>query len=289
MAYVNNIQQPLLTYAEKSDIIFVTAKEVYLLSRPTKRRRVCRFPEILEFSTIRETPGEPVILTVDEYETIRLIDKEGLSQEECGRQLGVGRTTAQKIYETARRKVADALVLGRSIKIEGGDFYLCNGNLEFCYKKSCIKRIFQAEFKIDKGEKVMRIAVTYENGDIFQHFGHTEQFKIYDIEDGKVKESHIINTNGQGHGALADILHSIHADILICGGIGSGAQTALSALGIKLYGGASGSADTAVEAFLAGSLDYNPDVRCSHHDHEHGSEAHACGNHGCGRGHCGNS
>ena len=148
------------------------------MSRPTKCRRVCRFPETLEFFTMGETLGEPVILTVDEYETIRLIDKEGLSQEDCGTQLGVGRTTVQKIYETARRKIADALVLGRSLKIEGGDFYLCNGNSEFCYQKSCPKRQFQTEYKMDKGEDVMRIAVTYENGDIYQHFGHTERFKI---------------------------------------------------------------------------------------------------------------
>ena len=180
------------------------------MSRPTKCRRVCRFPATLEFSTVGETMGEPVILTVDEYETIRLIDKEGLSQEECGTQLGVGRTTVQKIYETARRKIADALVLGRSLRIEGGDFYLCNGNSEFCYKKSCLKRQFQAEYKMDKGEDVMRIAVTYENGDIYQHFGHTERFKIYDVQDGKVMDSRIIDTNGQGHGALADVLHSLH-------------------------------------------------------------------------------
>ena len=151
------------------------------MSKPTICRRVCRFPETLEFFTTGETLGEPVILTVDEYETIRLIDKEGLSQEDCGTQLGVGRTTVQKIYETARRKIADALVLGRSLRIEGGDFYLCNGNLEFCYQKSCLKRQFQAEYKMDKGEDVMRIAVTYENGDIYQHFGHTEQFKVYDV------------------------------------------------------------------------------------------------------------
>ena len=111
-----------------------------ILSRPTKCRRVCRFPETLEFFTMGETLGEHVILTVDEYETIRLVDKEGLSQEDCGTQLGVGRTTVQKIYETARRKIADALVLGRSLRIEGGDFYLCNGNSEFCYQKSCLKR-----------------------------------------------------------------------------------------------------------------------------------------------------
>ena len=87
-----------------------------ILTRPTKCRRVCRFPETLGFSTMEETLGEPVILTVDKYETVRLIDKEGLSKEDCGVRLGVGRTTVQKIYEKAIRKIADALVLGRSLK-----------------------------------------------------------------------------------------------------------------------------------------------------------------------------
>ena len=256
------------------------------MSRPTKCRRVCRFPENLEFSTMEKQVGEPIILTVDEYETIRLIDKENLSQEECGTQLGVGRTTAQKIYETARRKLADALVIGRSLKIEGGEYYLCNGNSEFCYKRDCAKRKQINKYKIEKGETIMRIAVTYENGEIFQHFGHTEQFKVYDVEEGEVKESRIINTNGQGHGALADLLHALNTDILICGGIGGGAKTALTSLDIKLYGGVTGSADAAVEAFLLGQLDYNPDVRCSHH--EHGGKSHSCGSHGCGKDHCGN-
>ncbi|MGN1099493.1 MAG: NifB/NifX family molybdenum-iron cluster-binding protein [Christensenellales bacterium] len=258
------------------------------MPRPTKCRRVCRFPETLEFSTTGETAGEPVVLTVDEYETIRLIDKEGLSQEACGTQLGVGRTTAQKIYETARRKIADALVLGRSLRIDGGDFYLCNGNSELCYKKSCLKRQFQTEYKTNKGDGIMRIAVTYENGGVYPHFGRAEQFKVYDVQDGRVTESRIVCTDGQGHGALADILHSLNTDILICGGIGGGAVAALESAGIKLYGGVSGNADEAVEAFIAGSLDYNPDVRCSHHDHEHGAEGHTCGSHGCGKENCGN-
>lgn len=258
------------------------------MSRPTKCRRVCRFPEILEFSPMGEAMGEAIVLTVDEFETIRLIDKEGLNQEACGAQLGVGRTTAQKIYETARKKIADALVLGRTLKIEGGDFHLCKGNSEFCYKRDCQKRQAQTEYNTKKGENMMRIAVTYENGEVFQHFGHTEQFKVYDIEDGKVKESRIVSTNGQGHGALADVLNALQVDSLICGGIGGGAQTALASLGIRLYGGVSGNADAAVEAFLAGNLGYDPDVRCNHHDHEHTGEAHTCGSHGCGNGHCGN-
>ncbi len=133
----------------------------------------------------------------------------------------------------------------------------------------------------------MKIAVTYENGQIFQHFGHTEQFKIYEIEDNTIISSEVIDTNGQGHGALAGLLTVIGADILICGGIGGGAQMALAEAGIKLYGGVSGSCDTAVEAYLANNLGYNPNVKCDHHDHEHGEGGHDCGDHGCGTHNCG--
>lgn len=133
----------------------------------------------------------------------------------------------------------------------------------------------------------MRIAVTYESGMIFQHFGHTPAFKLYMIEDGKVASSKVMPTFGTGHGALADFLSMLHADVLICGGIGGGAQAALAEAGIKLYGGVSGSADAAVEALLAGQLDYDPDVHCSHHDHEHDhGEGHSCGDHGCGSHSC---
>lgn len=132
----------------------------------------------------------------------------------------------------------------------------------------------------------MRIAVAYEDGQIFQHFGHTEQFKVYDVEDGRIAAKTIINTNGSGHGALAGMLKNMHTDILICGGIGGGAIRALDEAGIKLYGGVAGNADEAVEAYLKGSLNYNPDVKCEHHGHEH-SEDHECGEHGCGKHTCG--
>ena len=122
----------------------------------------------------------------------------------------------------------------------------------------------------------MKIAVTYENGNIFQHFGHTAEFKVYEIVDGKVVSSEIIGTDGQGHGALASVLGQHQIDALICGGIGGGAQQALAEAGIKLYGGVNGSCDAAVEALLADSLNYNPDVMCSHHGSEHD----------CSSGHC---
>ena len=127
----------------------------------------------------------------------------------------------------------------------------------------------------------MRIAVTYANGEIFQHFGRTEQFKVYDVENGQVLRSQVVGTGGQGHGALAGVLQQLGADVLICGGIGGGAQAALASAGIRLYGGASGPADAAVDALLAGRLDYQPDVHCDHHGGHH------CGSHGCaGNGGC---
>ena len=106
-----------------------------------------------------------------------------------------------------------------------------------------------------------------------------------DVEEGKVVHSEVIDTNGSGHGALAGVLNALNADVLICGGIGGGAQTALAAAGIKLFGGVSGDADKAVEAFINETLDYNPDVKCSHHEHSHG-EGHTCGEHGCGSHSC---
>ena len=132
----------------------------------------------------------------------------------------------------------------------------------------------------------MRIAVTYANEEIFQHFGHTEQFKVYDVENGAIVASQVIDTNGSGHGALAGVLSALNADVLICGGIGGGAQAALAEAGIKLYGGVSGDADAAVSALLSGSLGYDPNVHCDHHDHEHGEAGHSCGDHGCGKHSC---
>lgn len=125
---------------------------------------------------------------------------------------------------------------------------------------------------------MMKIAATYEFGLVFQHFGHTEQFKIYDVDGNTVKDSKIYSTNGQGHEALAGFLKDLGVNALICGGIGGGAKAALDEAGIAIYAGVTGSTDAAVSALLAGTLTYSNDVTCSHHDHEH-EEGHDCGGH----------
>ena len=131
----------------------------------------------------------------------------------------------------------------------------------------------------------MRIAVTYENGQVFQHFGHTEEFKIYEIEDGKVISTEIIGSNGSGHSALAALLDERKIDVLICGGIGGGAQAALAERGIELCAGADGNADQAVEAYLHGEL-VNTGANCNHHGEGHSCHDHGCGEHDCGNGDC---
>ena len=125
----------------------------------------------------------------------------------------------------------------------------------------------------------MRVATTYDNGNIFMHFGRSEQFKIYDIQDGKVLNEQVVGTGGTGHGALAGLLANGGVDTLICGGIGGGAINALAQASITVYAGAQGSCDACVEALIAGTLAQNGEATCGchGHDHEHGE---SCSCHG---------
>ena len=249
------------------------------MPRPQKSRRICCYPDYWSFAPEHDTANDTVTMSLDEFETIRLIDYQGKTQEQCAAEMNVARTTVTAIYDSARKKLAAALVEGRRIVISGGNYTLDN--------------TISAEIT-QKGSKIMRIAVTYENGQIFQHFGRTEQFKLYDIADGKIINEQVVGTNGAGHGALAGFLKNAQADVLICGGIGGGAQMAMQEAGIALYGEEvvfEGSAlnDAYIHgygAFLAQTLAQNSNPTCDHH-HEHG-EGHSCGDHGCGSHSCGN-
>ncbi len=126
--------------------------------------------------------------------------------------------------------------------------------------------------------KSISVAVTYENGEVFQHFGRTENFKIYRIKDGKVADSEVVSSNGAAHGALIGVLKAHNVDALICGGIGGGAKNLTESNGMKLYPGVSGNADEAVKALINGNLDFDPNTECKeHHDHDH----HHGDGHGC--------
>lgn len=240
------------------------------MSRPLKKRLISALPPCRCFIPQGTENAPEVNISLEEYECIRLLDYQGMTQEECARQMGVARTTIQALYLAARKRIAGCLVEGRPLVISGGNFVLC---------PACQHRPHPVRLSMQKGsKKTMKLAVTYENGQIFQHFGHTQQFKVYTIEDNTIQESHIISSNGAGHGALATLLQEESINTLICGGIGGGAQNALTQAGITLYGGVQGEADAAVNDFLAGKLAYDPAVHCDHHNH---GEGHVCGNHGC--------
>lgn len=253
------------------------------MSRPQRCRRICCAPQFDSFSPEKTPESEAVTLTLDEYEVIRLVDLEKKTHSQCAAQMDISRSTVTEIYESAREKLARCIVYGQRLLISGGNYRVCEGN-EQARCGQCWRQYTVITVK-EKGDKnIMKIAVTYENGEIFQHFGHTEQFKVYEVENGTVTNAEVIDTNGSGHGALAGFLVQHGVDTLICGGIGGGAQNALVQAGIRLYGGCSGNADDAVAALLAGSLGYNPNVRCNHHDHE--GSGHTCGDHGCGSHSC---
>ena len=230
------------------------------MPRPKRCRRICEVPVNDMFYPSVDNDLEGISLTLDEYEVIRLVDLEGYSHLDCAKQMDISRSTVQEIYESARGKIASFIVYGRKLYIRGGNYQVCG-----CSKK--------------KEGRIMKIAVTYESGMVFGHFGHTAEFKIYDVVDGKIVNNEVVDTNGSGHGALTGFLMQRGVDTLICGGIGGGAINALSNAGIKVYGGVSGNVDTAVNDFILGRLNYNPDVHCDHH---HEGEEHKCGHH-CGK------
>ena len=130
----------------------------------------------------------------------------------------------------------------------------------------------------------MRIAIPYYEGLIFQHFGHAEQFKVYEIENHQVLMEMIVQPEGKGHQAVADFLRAIDVRVVICGNIGERAMQALNDAGIVFYGGVSGEADDAITALVGGALAYDPNIKCEQHDC--GGDCEDCGDcAGCA--HCG--
>lgn len=256
------------------------------MARPEKARVVSDLPRFKSFicQDKRDHGGAvqgKIFLSVEEYEVIRLLDYEGKTQEECAAAMEVSRGTIQVLYAEARKKIARHFIEGMALEVDGGNYKVCE-------KKCCqMREKYNGKLSKNKmnngGKRSMRIAVTYEDGQVFQHFGHTAQFKVYEVENGVITSTQIVDTNGQGHGALAGFLFNGGVDVLICGGIGGGARNALAEAGITLYPGAHGDADEQVRSLIAGKLQYDPNTMCEHHSHE---EGHSCGEHSCSNHSC---
>lgn len=248
------------------------------MPRPTKERVICpRYTPVC----FRVEADEPLLnIPADELEALRLCDLEELPQGEAADRMNISRGTLQRLLYSAHRKLAFALCFRKSFNVAGASGYGIPGR---CVGKKCRFCGFKNYKQHSVGEAIMRIAVTCEDNQVFQHFGHTPEFAIFDIEDGKIKTMRIESTGDSGHGALAGLLSSNKVDLLICGGIGGGAQMALAEAGIELIGGASGNVTDVVNAYLNGTLTVNAAFQCNHHQH---GESHKCGDHGCGEHKC---
>ena len=237
------------------------------MPRPCKRRRVCAMPGCRRFSPAESSGEKPVELSVDEFETVRLIDYEALDQAACAERMGVARTTVQAIHSRALGRIAAALVEGRELEIGGGDFFVCDGSERMgCGRHACCCQQPRRTVAPNGQEgSIMRIAVPYDNGQVFQHFGHTRFFAVYDIKDGNISSHSMIDAEGSGHSALGGFLRENGVDLLICGGIGGGAKNVLAEAGIDLISGVSGNIEEAVKSFIGGILHDDPDADAAHH------------------------
>ena len=189
-------------------------------------------------------------------------------------QMDISRTTVTEIYESARTKIADSLIGGKTLVIAGGRYRLCDGTGPLC----CHRCGRSAPRKFHKRRKKKREIISGD-GSSEENGISPSPFRAHGVVGGKKEKGKIGRRRGSEHnrggGApFAGFLTAHQVDALICGGIGGGAQTALAQAGIRLYGGVSGSADEAAAALAAGQLTFDPNVHCTHHEHEH-----SCGHH----------
>lgn len=251
------------------------------MPKHSRCRRVCAEPAFRNFHPSCSHNAAPVALLVDEFEAIRLVDFHKMTHEQCAKQMQISRTTVTEIYEKARFKIADALVNGKSILITGGNYRICENDNNDCCRGQCQRRNFQSDRNFVEGEKIMKIAIPVKHENIYQHFGMASTFKVYTVENNQVVKTESIATEGRGHGAMLSVLLENGINCVICGGIGEGAIQGVTQAGIELVAGISGTADDALNAYLAGGLQSNMQQACSkqHHSHQHGHCE--CSHEGC--------
>lgn len=247
------------------------------MARPRKYRNVCGFPDNSRFGPLgmEEHENKFIIMPIDQYETVRLIDLEGLTQEECAVQMNIARTTVQRIYSEARKNLAEALVEGKVLKIEGGDYKLCNGKGKFCGRGNCQRHRFNVvSLKEKESErKLMKIAIPVNDkeikAEVSSSFGRATYFLIYDVE---AKESIFVNNEavsspgGAGIIAAQTVVDS-KVDVLIAPRCGQNAADVLNAGKIKLYKNIDGTVEDNIKAFTEEKLNLLEDIHAGFHKH----------------------
>jgi predicted Fe-Mo cluster-binding NifX family protein/predicted DNA-binding protein (UPF0251 family) len=215
-------------------------------------------PEIREFHPVREILCQSaVVLSVDEYEAIRLIDRQGFSQEECGRYMQVARTTVQMIYDSARKKLAEALVSGLPLKIEGGDFKLCDGKEEYCGCGGCRRHRRKQMLMQHKEDGKMRIAIPLDENrqDICIVLSRAPYFLFQDEDSQTIVENPAAKAQDGAGVQAAQFLVDNGVNVLITVRCGQNAADVFTAAGMKIYKSAGKTAAEDLEAFAEGSLE----------------------------------
>lgn len=260
--------------------------EVLKIARPRKFRNVCELPETNRFGPLgmgahgRGNANRFIIMSIDEYETIRLIDLEGLTQEECAQQMNIARTTVQRTYSDARKKIAQSLVKGKVLKIEGGDYKLCDGNGRFCGIGNCHrggnKMDSENMEKIEESQKerkTMKIVMPVDENNmetkVSVSFGRAPFFLVYDLE---TKENTFIDnkaaTSPGGAGIIAaQTVVDSKTEALLTPRCGQNAADVLKSGKVKLYKSIDGTVEENIKAFNDGKLDPLDEIHAGFHKH----------------------
>ncbi len=228
------------------------------MPRPRKCRRVCRLPENRGFTPLNTgTDGSPVVLSVDEYESIRLIDREGFSQEQCGEYMKIARTTVQQIYTVARKKLADALVEGRPLRIEGGDYQLCDGNADHCNRSFCCMRRCHREISNEKEKSTMKIAIPLDEDQcsVCPSFGRAPFYLMNNGESSEILANPAADAEGGAGLKAAQFLVDHCVTVVITPRCGQNSADVMQAAEMKIYKSQGSSAEENLEAFRDGKLE----------------------------------
>jgi len=259
------------------------------VARPRKWRCVEGpvHPRVFKLAGVPARGLEQVVLTLDGLEVLRLLDLEGRTQDEAAQHLGVSRSTVSRLAAEAHRTVADALVGGKALVIEGGPVAVGRRLSDMTTEEATRAPLYESTHITRKEGEKMVIAVPYLDGQVNAHFGRTQAFLVAEAEDGSVTESTVYEVAGleHDHSGLAGFLTSRGVDVILAGGMGPPMQQALVRAGFDLYCGVSGSATNAVEAFLSGGIAKSESTCGHHHDHP-GAEGESHTGHAHGEGGC---
>lgn len=195
----------------------------------------------------------PIVLQIDEYETLRIIDREGFSQEQCGEYMHIARATVQQIYTSARKKIADALVEGRPIHISGGEYLLCDGKEHMCECGGCRKhRRYEKQ-----GGKKMKIAIPLDENkeDVCLVLARAPFFLF--CEDGveEIVENPAAAAQGGAGVQVAQFLVDSNITVLITPRCGQNAADVFQAAEMKIYKSADKAAADNLKAYQDGTLE----------------------------------